>query len=76
MNCLPEALKDRRFYEPREAGAEAEMKVRLERMRKARKGEGRNSKTLPEHPQRSHRVRRHKQRQHDKRRCAKTNCDQ
>jgi putative ATPase len=37
MNCLPEALKDRRFYEPREA-AEGEMKARLERMRKARKG--------------------------------------
>jgi putative ATPase len=38
MNCLPEALKDRRFYEPRDAGAEAEMRARLERMRKARKG--------------------------------------
>jgi putative ATPase len=38
MNCLPEALTDRRFYEPKDAGAEAEMKARLERMRKARRG--------------------------------------
>ena len=37
MNCLPEALANRRFYEPKDAGAEAEMKARLERMRKARK---------------------------------------
>jgi putative ATPase len=37
MECLPEALAGRRFYEPKEVGAEAEMKERLERMRKARK---------------------------------------
>jgi putative ATPase len=37
MNCLPEALAERRFYEPKEAGAEAEMKARLDRMRKARR---------------------------------------
>jgi putative ATPase len=38
MNCLPEALAERRFYEPNDAGAEGEMKARLERMREARKG--------------------------------------
>ena len=38
MNCLPEAIADRRFYEPKDVGAEGEMKARLERMRKARKG--------------------------------------
>jgi putative ATPase len=37
MECLPEALAGRRFYEPKEAGAEKEMKERLERMRAARK---------------------------------------
>jgi len=37
MECLPEALAGRRFYEPKEAGAEAEIKARLERMRAARK---------------------------------------
>ena len=37
MNCLPEALAERRFYEPKEIGAEAEMKARLDAMRKARK---------------------------------------
>jgi putative ATPase len=36
MDCLPESLKGRRFYEPKEIGAEAEIKGRLERMRKAR----------------------------------------
>jgi putative ATPase len=38
MECLPESLAGRRFYEPKDAGAEGEMKARLERMRKARKG--------------------------------------
>ncbi|HEX8152528.1 MAG TPA: replication-associated recombination protein A [Thermoanaerobaculia bacterium] len=37
MNCLPEALAERRFYEPKDVGAEAEMKARLERMRAARR---------------------------------------
>jgi len=37
MECLPEALSGRRFYEPKEVGAEAEIKARLERMRAARK---------------------------------------
>ncbi|HEV7484137.1 MAG TPA: hypothetical protein VGQ65_00540 [Thermoanaerobaculia bacterium] len=37
MNCLPEALADRRFYEPKEIGAEAKMKARLDAMRDARK---------------------------------------
>src|SRR5436305_145976 len=39
MNCLPEALADRRFYEPKDAGAEAKMKTRLDAMRDARKKE-------------------------------------
>ncbi len=37
MECLPDALAGRRFYEPKEVGAEKEIKERLERMRKARK---------------------------------------
>ena len=37
MNCLPEALADRRFYEPKEIGTEAKMKARLDAMREARK---------------------------------------
>jgi putative ATPase len=36
MDCLPEALQGRRFYEPKEAGAEIRIKERLERMREAR----------------------------------------
>ncbi len=36
MDCLPEALVGRRFYEPKEVGVEKEMRERLERMRKAR----------------------------------------
>ncbi len=37
MECLPEALEGRRFYEPKDVGAEGAMKERLEKMRKARK---------------------------------------
>jgi putative ATPase len=37
MECLPEPLAGRRFYEPKEVGAEAKIKERLERMRAARK---------------------------------------
>jgi putative ATPase len=37
MECLPEALAGRRFYEPKDIGFEREMRERLERMRKARK---------------------------------------
>ena len=37
MESLPEALAGRRFYEPKDVGAEAEIKARLETMRKARK---------------------------------------
>ena len=37
MECLPEPLAGRRFYEPKDAGAEAEIKARLERMREARR---------------------------------------
>jgi putative ATPase len=36
MECLPDALAGRRFYEPKDVGTEAEMKARLEKMRKAR----------------------------------------
>jgi len=36
MDCLPESLSGRRFYRPKESGREAEMKERLERMRRAR----------------------------------------
>jgi len=36
MDCLPDALTDRRFYEPKDAGAEAAMKKRLDAMRAAR----------------------------------------
>jgi putative ATPase len=36
MDCLPEALKGRRFYEPKEIGAEAKIKERLDAMRAAR----------------------------------------
>ena len=37
MECLPEALSGRRFYEPKEAGFEKEIKARLEKMKSARK---------------------------------------
>jgi putative ATPase len=37
MECLPDALAGRRFYEPKDVGAESEIKARLEKMRKARK---------------------------------------
>jgi len=37
MECLPESLAGRRFYEPKDVGAEKDIKARLERMRKARK---------------------------------------
>jgi putative ATPase len=36
MECLPDALAGRRFYEPKEVGAETAIKERLEKMRKAR----------------------------------------
>jgi len=38
MTCLPESLKDRRYYLPTEEGAEAVMKERLERSRAFRFG--------------------------------------
>jgi putative ATPase len=37
MDCLPDSLVGKRFYEPKDAGAEKAMKERLERMRDARK---------------------------------------
>src|SRR5205823_2428847 len=36
MECLPESLAGRRFYEPKAVGAEAEIKARLESMEAAR----------------------------------------
>jgi putative ATPase len=36
MECLPEALTGRRFYQPKEVGAEKEIRERLERLRRAR----------------------------------------
>ncbi|HUP45219.1 MAG TPA: replication-associated recombination protein A [Thermoanaerobaculia bacterium] len=38
MDCLPDSLRGRRFYEPKDVGVEAEIRERLERMRKARDG--------------------------------------
>ena len=38
MECLPDALAGRRFYEPKEAGFEKEIRERLEKMRAARGG--------------------------------------
>ncbi len=37
MECLPDALAGRRFYEPKDAGFEKDIKARLEKMKKARK---------------------------------------
>ena len=36
MECLPDALAGRRFYEPKDAGFEKEIRERLEKMRAAR----------------------------------------
>ncbi len=36
MDCLPESLKGRRFYEPKDVGREAGIKERLDAMREAR----------------------------------------
>lgn len=38
MTCLPESLKDRRYYLPTEEGAEGAFKNRLERSRSFRLG--------------------------------------
>jgi putative ATPase len=37
MECLPESLAGRRFYEPKEVGLETAIRERLEKMRKARR---------------------------------------
>ena len=39
MECLPDALAGRRFYEPKDAGAEADIRKRLEKMKKARRSD-------------------------------------
>ena len=36
MECLPDALRGRRFYEPKDVGLEREIRERLEKMKKAR----------------------------------------
>jgi putative ATPase len=36
MECLPESLRGRRFYEPKDVGLEREIRERLEKMKKAR----------------------------------------
>ena len=36
MECLPESLAGRKFYEPKDVGFEAEIKERLAKMRGAR----------------------------------------
>jgi putative ATPase len=36
MECLPESLAGRRFYEPRDVGYEQQIRERLEKMRAAR----------------------------------------
>ncbi len=36
MECLPDALRGRRFYEPKDVGFELEIRERLEKMKKAR----------------------------------------
>ncbi|HEY8133789.1 MAG TPA: replication-associated recombination protein A [Thermoanaerobaculia bacterium] len=46
MECLPESLTGRRFYEPKDVGLEAEIRKRLEKMRSARAtGGGKQNKT-------------------------------
>jgi putative ATPase len=37
MECLPDALAGRRFYEPKDIGFEAGIRDRLEKMRRSRK---------------------------------------
>jgi putative ATPase len=37
MECLPDALAGKRFYEPKDVGFEREIRERLEKMRKSRK---------------------------------------
>jgi putative ATPase len=47
MECLPESLSGRRFYEPKASGREMEIHERLERLRRAResmRGEGEPAK--------------------------------
>ena len=40
MDCLPDPLSGRRFYEPKDIGLEAEIRKRLEKMRSARSAPG------------------------------------
>jgi putative ATPase len=37
MECLPDAMAGRRFYEPKDVGVERDIRERLEKMRKARR---------------------------------------
>jgi len=47
MECLPDSLADRRFYEPKDVGLEREIRERLEKMRSGRRaaGGGQENKT-------------------------------
>jgi len=47
MECLPESLTGRRFYEPKDVGLEGEIRKRLEKMRSGRRaaGGGQENKT-------------------------------
>jgi putative ATPase len=42
LDCLPESLAGRRYYEPKEAGEEHELKERLEAIRRTREGKKRS----------------------------------
>jgi putative ATPase len=44
MECLPDSLAGRRFYEPKEVGTEAKIKARLDAMRESRESAMRESK--------------------------------
>ena len=45
LDCLPESLRGRRFYRPRESGQESEMARRLERFRELRRAQRKSSAT-------------------------------
>ena len=47
MDCLPESLSGRRFYEPKDVGVEREIRERLERMRGARRAASGKQKKNP-----------------------------
>ena len=42
MECLPESLLDRRYYEPTEEGFEKRLKARMEEIERVKKGQTRD----------------------------------